>query len=95
MAVTLYSYHKVDCHSVCYWNYIIHRDLLQWWPTGTWGREKVEPICLNHGFWDRRFKGVNLPLQCLGYPSYCIILGRTLLVNLRDRKQYLSTLHVQ
>ena len=34
MAVTLYSYHKVDCHSVCYLNYIILRDLLQWWPMG-------------------------------------------------------------
>jgi len=32
-------------------------------------------------------KDVNLLLQCLGYPSYCIILGRTLLVNLRDCTQ--------
>jgi len=62
---------------------------------GTWGLEKVEPICLNRGFWDRRFKDVNLLLQCLGYPSNCIILGRTLLHNLKDCKQYLSTIAPQ
>ena len=85
MAVTLYSYHKVDCHSVCYLNYIILRDLLQWWPMGTWGLEKAESICLNHGFQDRRFKVITLLLQCLGYllyhPLIFYILGRTLLVN--------------
>jgi len=74
---------------------IILRDLLQWRPMGTWGLEKAEPICLNYGFQDQQFEGITLLLQCLGYPSYYIILGRTLLDNLSDCKQYLSTLHVQ